>query len=370
MSPVCVRAMHSTQRGAVTIIVTIVLLLAMTSLALFANKSVNLEQKTGANYYRYTQAFDVAEAGFDRAVARLQIPSLRALHIVPATGLINSANATVQVTLGEQAFRAVLSNPVPANPNLIQIISHGYADNCTTFDDACPMRSRVTQQILFRPMSPASIDAPLITKGNVNVGGNATIANTDAATGFTIRAAGTVAIGGSSNLVTPLGPLPDGAMDASVTASDAGLAALTNDQFIEAIFGDSKVMLRMVSEQFTCTGTDCNAKLDGIAGRALWVDGDVYLNANTVLGSATDPVILFVNGDFQLNGDAVVYGLVYAINSGAHSVSGNPTLHGALITENGFTVTGNATLNFDAGVMAVLSRFGTYAKVPGTWTDF
>jgi hypothetical protein len=125
-----------------------------------------------------------------------------------------------------------------------------------------------------------------------------------------------------------------------------------------------------VSEQFTCSGTDCNAKLNGIKGRALWVDGDAHLNANTVLGSASDPVILFVNGDFQLNGNAVVYGVVYTISASANSISGNPVLHGALISENGYSVTGNATLDFDPAVMAVLSRFGTYAKVPGTWMDF
>lgn len=369
------RAIHARpsprqQRGAATLVITLILLLAMTSLALMANKSVSFEHKTSGNYYRHTQAFDAAEAGLDRAVARLQMPSLRAPYIDSVTGLVVTANASTQTQMGDLAFRFVLTNPVPANPNLVEITSHGYADGCTTFDNNCAVRAQVGQRVLFRPLAPASLDAPLITRGPVAAGGNAQIINSDVATGYTIRAGGTVTLGGSANLTTPTGTLGNGVMDASVTASDAGLAGMTNDAFIESIFGDSKATLRLISEQFTCSGVDCNAKLDGINGRPIWVDGDVHLNANTAVGTAADPVILFVNGNFQLNGNAQIYGIVYAIGAQAVDASGNPTLHGVLLSETSLNVTGRVTLQYDPAVLAALSRFGTYSKVAGTWSDF
>ena len=59
------------QRGAVALVVALVLLFGMTLIAFFANRTMIFEQRTSANQYRYTKAFEVADAGIEWAIARL-----------------------------------------------------------------------------------------------------------------------------------------------------------------------------------------------------------------------------------------------------------------------------------------------------------
>lgn len=59
------------QRGAAALAVAMVLLFGMTLVLFFINRGLLFEQKTSANQYRSTRAFEVAEAGLEWATARL-----------------------------------------------------------------------------------------------------------------------------------------------------------------------------------------------------------------------------------------------------------------------------------------------------------
>lgn len=59
------------QRGVGSLIVSLILLFSMTLVAFFVNKSLIFEQKTSANQYRSTKAFEAAEAGIEWATAQL-----------------------------------------------------------------------------------------------------------------------------------------------------------------------------------------------------------------------------------------------------------------------------------------------------------
>lgn len=59
------------QRGAVALAVAMVLLFAMTMIAFHAHRSLLFEQRTSANQYRATRAFELAEAGIEWVTARL-----------------------------------------------------------------------------------------------------------------------------------------------------------------------------------------------------------------------------------------------------------------------------------------------------------
>lgn len=65
------RARSFRQRGYGTLVVALVLLFGGTILAFFANRSFIFEQRTSANQYRATKAFELAEAGVDWAIGRL-----------------------------------------------------------------------------------------------------------------------------------------------------------------------------------------------------------------------------------------------------------------------------------------------------------
>jgi hypothetical protein len=59
------------QRGAVSLFVALMLLLGGTIIAFFANRSFIFEQRTSANQYRATKAFEIAEAGVEWALGKL-----------------------------------------------------------------------------------------------------------------------------------------------------------------------------------------------------------------------------------------------------------------------------------------------------------
>jgi PilX N-terminal len=62
---------RSAQRGAASLFVALVLLLGGTIMAFFANRTFIFEQRTSANQYRATKAFELAEAGTEWALGKL-----------------------------------------------------------------------------------------------------------------------------------------------------------------------------------------------------------------------------------------------------------------------------------------------------------
>lgn len=99
------------QRGVATLVVVMVLLFVVTMVAAYASRNMIFEQRTGANYYRSTQAFEVAEAGVQWAQAMLNSgrvddacvastdasdPTFRQryLNVDPTTGVITATQFT------------------------------------------------------------------------------------------------------------------------------------------------------------------------------------------------------------------------------------------------------------------------------------
>ena len=74
MTPIsCSRSASRHQRGATTLVVALVLLFGMTLVTFYANRGQIFEQRTSANQYRSTRAFEMAEAGLEWAAARLTV---------------------------------------------------------------------------------------------------------------------------------------------------------------------------------------------------------------------------------------------------------------------------------------------------------
>ena len=83
------------QRGAAALFVSVVLLVCMTLVAFFANRSLLFEQKTSANQLRATRAFEAAEAGIEWATAMLNDPRNIDANCTPgATGATESFRGT------------------------------------------------------------------------------------------------------------------------------------------------------------------------------------------------------------------------------------------------------------------------------------
>lgn len=64
-------ARQGRQRGAASLVVVMLLFFLMALVAAYASRNLIFEQRTSANQYRYTQAFEAAEAGLNWALAQL-----------------------------------------------------------------------------------------------------------------------------------------------------------------------------------------------------------------------------------------------------------------------------------------------------------
>lgn len=97
------------QRGAASLVIAILLLVGMTLVAFFGNRVYIFEQKTSANQFRATKAFETAEAGLEWAIGKINDPKV--LDAAPSC-----ATATTGFS-GKKSFRDRYGNPQSKNPD-------------------------------------------------------------------------------------------------------------------------------------------------------------------------------------------------------------------------------------------------------------
>jgi hypothetical protein len=171
-----------------------------------------------------------------------------------------------------------------------------------------------------------------------------------------------------------------------------------HDRFFSSVFGmwpdtyKAQPSVLQVNCAAACTAVAINALANQYPGHAIWVTGDLNINADigsavavsdpttqSVLASEVTPngpVLLIVEGNLTLSAGNV-YGLVYRRAApGAASPDwarglGTTVINGALITEGNLLAGGNQTVIYDAALLNRLhTRVGTYVRVPGGWRDF
>ena len=235
------------QGGAASLIVVMVLLFGITLTTFFANRGMIFEQRTSANQYRSTKAFEMANAGMEWAIARLNDPYV--LAAAPActtsTGstLVSFRDRYVRPTAASGTHASGWLNPVsdsypgcradPTNGSLtcacpsagageadlsasadqarfriqfkavagddvaVEIISRGCtnADPCNPNADATSSDGTAIVRTLLkiRPTFPTIPGAGLISGSSTVTGGNLRVVNTDTASnGITINSGTTV----------------------------------------------------------------------------------------------------------------------------------------------------------------------------------
>jgi Tfp pilus assembly protein PilX len=420
------------QRGTATLVVAIVLLVAITMIVLFANRSIVFEQRTSANQYRSTKALAAAEAGLEWALAQLNTPLKLGAACTAAGGTKTFRDNYLDPSATDPpAYASTSASYSAAMPACVRQSGGGWACSCpagtsatvgaVACDDAtgaCPKfvvrferiqnpalgatcsssatncvtsavkvtstgftdtngapdgTAKVTQMLRTVPGLSAPPAAPLTVKLAVSLSGNLAVTNTDSATnGITINSGGAVTLGGSSSLVTVPGTPPS----ASVASDDSTLSSMTDDQMFQTFFGMSKADFQNMptTTQITC-GTCGNSDIgDAINAGAnvIWVNGDLQLNANGNFGSATHPVIIIVTGNIHANGNVNITGLVYSQAAvWDNSGGGSASICGAAIAEGSFTGQGTPNPTYCSSVLSILKRTtGAFVKVPGSWRDF
>lgn len=418
------------QSGVASLVIVAVLFFIMSMVAAYANRNLIFEQRTSANQYRSTQAFEAAQAGLEWAIAMLNAGSIdancqpsddptdttfreRYLSIHPTTGLITAAGeppdgkGTVWPSCAWNgtawtcscpvngaadfddetgpAFRVRLSRASNSHPGLVQVESNG----CTRLDDECldfPARSlgnegraMVTGLVALRTALPALPVATITARGAFDLGGAAlAVRNEDTANGgVTIISGGTIGSVGDLQL----GTVPGSPAALSIRENDAGLIALGDgERLFTSSFALTPTTFAVQPGLIAlgdCGGTCNTAALREAAGlnrgRILFVEGDVELDDDGVgdpIGTPDSPVMLVITGGLSFSSAVTIHGLVYT-RSADWVTAGEGDITGAVVAEGAVSGSGTGTWAFDRDILTrIQRRIGSFVLVPGGWADF
>ncbi|MCK0511267.1 pilus assembly PilX family protein [Aromatoleum buckelii] len=395
----------------VAMIVALVLLVAATLTALFTNRNLVFGVKSQANQIKSIMAQEAAMGGLEASLAVLAKKTNREKLLIgspsdPVTdpwydgtlygffldtsntpnglvdevrlaattdGTMPTAPVGVNISSFQARFKRLSTPSTITDPNraiLINVL--GCADGQAPGAAACTSRALATQSVVFKPSMVSAPSAALTAKGNVSFSGNVTITNTEAATnGTTVHAGGTYTSDGSADLVTVPGTPPE----ASVAKEDSTLSNLTGDRFFQGFFGESKDSVKAEAVQIDCNGP-CPSAIDSVdgQGKVIWVNttSGAQINSNVTIGTASEPVILIVDGPLQINGNVVIYGVVYcSAFTWNNSGGGTSQIIGAAIAEGNFQATGTPNPTYDSNVLNNVKRnLGSYVRIPGGWKDW
>ena len=415
------------QRGAAALIVTMMLFFAMVLVAVFVNRNLVFEQRSSANQYRSTQAFEAAEAGLEWAQAQLNHsarigpdclattdPAASSFRTHYLQHVANTASfvpvdwnqAGVATALQPSCVRhengwscscppngpPVLAapggnRPAPAftlkfeagaKPGVVHIVATG----CARLAGACVPGAAMNADAIARVHVDLGLigglrtlpAAAITTRGAFDAGGAAIgVHNPDPASGIAIHAGGPIAAA-QARLGTPAGA----ALDSALVGHDAALAALGEGTFFASYFGLDKASWKRQPGvvQLDCAA-GCTAALSGAIASSgnnamVWIDGDLALSGPVVVGSPEHPVLIVVNGEARLDGAVQLHGLIYSRSLSWNHTSGSPAvLRGAAISETHYSGTGAPELFYDAGQLARLkAETGSFVRIAGSWRDF
>jgi hypothetical protein len=307
----------------------------------------------------------------------------------PSTGspvLVQPGSAGVH-----SAFRVRFVRHTPDRTGLVWLEVNG----CTRLDNACldfPAQavsgdSRATVRVLIALKSglPATPSAALTVRGVLDAEGAALGAYNPSTGGSSLAVltsstrlnAGNMRLGGAPGapadaaLLVVDDDLPLAMVSTPGLSPEAkSLRMFSNTMLADmATYRDQPASIVLDCGTVTCDADLIRSTAARNPGRILWArGGDVNLGAGADIGSATDPVMLVVDG--ALNLDATLHGAIYGMPTD-WSVTGAGTVRGAMIAGN--NMAGGATLTVvrDAPVLALLRlRTGSFVRVPGGWRDF
>jgi len=355
------------QHGAVILVMVFILLGAISLLILYVVNSGIIGGRVIANEYQTQQAFEAVAAGIDYGVVYLQQNNSSILVDSDSDGFID-ANSFTQTLNNNSTFTVSFTNPVANDFNLIKITATG-----TSTDGNAS--KQMTELVKFTSYAVYLAPSPLVVRGEVEVKGSAVVRNLTSPT--TIWSGDNISFQGSGHTESNDGS----GSSASYTHTDvipnsSALSNLSDDAFFSNFFGATKSEIKsMATTYYQNDGSrGYNSELNGKEGELIWIDqtsGDASITSNTQIGTAANPVILVVDGNFKLSGTPVIYGIVFVTGTFSTSIIGNVQVFGSVITNGSMSLSGSAEVVHNEAVFnKVQSSLGEFAIVPGSWKDY
>lgn len=344
------------QRGAATLVITVLLLFSMSLMMLYAARVGVVEQRLAANDTRARAAFAAAQAGLGQALSGLAALDRDTLEY-DAAG--RTALAPVAGALANGAEYAVETHNralVPFEAGLLRLESRGSSG-------AGDARS-ATLLAAFAPLLPNVPPAPLVVRGGLSPAGRLTLVNLDRPVGAWTGGAYT-----PGGLLDPRFSEPAPCGPFGICADDARIGALTPEAFFANTFGRPPPVLRAATRPLRCA--PCDPAAVPPDARLVWFENDgapVTIAAGR-LGTEEHPVAVIVAGDFAPAGALEIHGLLFVLGDWLAGIA-PLTVAGAVVVAGEAAGAGPAELIYDGGALEDLHRVGRYAVVPGSWIDF
>jgi hypothetical protein len=406
----------SKQRGAISLLTSLALLIGITLVTLLTAKAVLIQTQNTANDFRMAQALAAANAAMDYAVAYLNQGGPAQKQDVffdddgplpieldhTENGVGDYGPFTMALDGGATAnffFRfADATGPVcgadPMSAKTVQVVARGFSD------DGQGQRT-ITQCVgtidLFGRNGPKQ---PLVAKGAVGLTGNYQIINRFNNT--TIWSGDSATIGMSASAATYLreqsvsiedltkSELEDIATNNDYTSEPitdrnkgTGVETIDNDPRLGTLEGDAFFNNFLFSDRATIQAMAAYTTLAAADGQAdagiVWVEGDASMNGGTY-GSPSHPAIIVIDGNLSVQGNPEIYGMLYV--AGQMDAAGTPTVYGTVLVEGDpdmvpageLPVVGNGTVNLvytpytlDQAPNPIA---GTSTIIPGSWRDW
>ncbi len=386
--------------GFITLTVVLIIVLLITALTLMTGKMLMGEQRSASNQMRYHEAINAAQVGLDKATVQLMADfsnrtDFKNLGTAPYYQV--TFGKVTDITLGSSIVQAVTVSSVGTS---------GYSANAATSESA-ESQATVSQQIVSISPISSTPAAPLTVAAGMAAGGNFSVAANPNGGGpgvpVSIWSSGNVNVGSSSSTCgqqeyydSTCSSLPYSS-NAAGKNSDIVDNDTVNfpDDLLAYIFNGSTSYTEVIDDVKASYANDpAEAALHvGAAGLGLANCNNLTTASNGIyvvkgdctvsnVGTRDKPVILLVvNGNFTMNANSKVYGIVFAYTDAKNTdtvpydikINGTATLYGAMVA-NYKLGNSNGSYNavYDAEALANLPTTvrSIVATVPGSWRDW
>lgn len=358
--------------GAVTLTMTLVLMVLSTMIVIFAANYGKMLSKSIANIQRNGQAYEAAQAGLEFGINYLQQNSSTILAN-PVSGYIpaySDSNITNVTLPNNSKFSITYSNPTAYNYTVIKVSSTG------TSDDSSSTRT-ISQLVKFGSLLLNAPTRPLILKGALTLTGSSQIYNTN--NNFTVQSGSTTSLFNTSLTFLSSGISSyAGNINSDITQNDSTLAGTSSADLFVKYFGlpASIINSSMLNKFNNNSNTDYSSSLNGLRGTSILINqtaGTATISGTTTIGSSSNPVVLIINGTPIFSNSTTIYGFVYIDNPSTAQLTGNVVIIGGLVATGSVSLSNSARVIYSSIVLDNLQNLNSlryYAKIPGSWKDF
>lgn len=395
------------ESGFITLTVVLIIVLLITALSLMTGRMLMGEQRSASNQVRYHEAINAAQVGLDKGIAQLMSNFDNRADLTHLTAVpyyqVSFGNVS-EIALGDNIIRSVAIRSVG---------TAGYSASSATSTDA-ESRAVVNQQAIEIPTLSSLPDAPLTVAAGTAIGGNlAIMANPNgggAGVPLSIWSRDLVDIGASfascgaeeydftknSGCTTAPYSSNKNGKQADIVEDDKFYFPPDSEALLAYIFAGSSTVEEVISDTIQSnpgdykyrvgvneTGlADCSSLNASSSGRYI-INGNCAPSGS--IGSKEHPVeLLIVDGNLTLNGNSIIYGLVFAFdrtNSPDYpstatydmKINGTASVYGVVISNFKLKISsGNFNAVYDADVLTNLANGSKriVAIVPGSWRDW